>query len=738
MNNYKLFLIDGVDYAEVDVEGLDFSTTFSVADIADISKRNDNLSKNIKLKKTKNNIRIFGNLDNLNRFTDSSINLNLGFNYKPSKKLDCLVYENDTLILKGQLQVLSGQGLTYEAVITGSIVNFFSLLGDKKLSDLDFTEYSHIYNADNIVNSFRTSIYKSGSTVPFKLGSGYVYPFIIYKPNDKSVNNVNNLIYYDNFRPAIYVKEYFNKIFSQPTLSGFTYELKGDTAFQDEFKSLIIPDSSENFINDYEIDPYVLELTKVTSSSGITGVGYTDIKTIRRLIKFDTVSNPANLISINTDTPIAETNCAFKMKRTILNASAQGSFNCYVFNNSGNNPVECYIEVSEFTPNPTGSTFSVIQKTHFATLSGGQSITKDVSIKVENTEWKENLTYVFNLAIYGDIVLNDAHISFSINSGSATLPATAETKVTYYPKFTDTVKPNPPLEITQKDFIKSILKMYNLYVYSNIENPKHIILEKYDDYYSDASKLLNSVDWSNKIDYSGDYSTQFNIESNKKYSFSYKEDSDYYNAELYKKRYNLNYGSFVTGEQREEKVELIFSPTPISKVNDTDRIAPFIYKQDTSGTSKVKSNIRILYYNGVKIGQPYNMIDYKDVDLATDIAIYSNCSHLKYVSGDTNYSYISDLNFGLCKEYFSGVDATIYDTPNLYSNYQNLIKEINDPNFLTVEFDMLLNEVDIASLDFKRPVYLSTPNGDGYFKLLEVNYFNSNELSNVKLQKIIV
>jgi hypothetical protein len=60
----QIFLIDkDGSYAQLELESLDFSTTFSINDIKDISKRKDTISKNIKILWTKNNNRVLGNVN---------------------------------------------------------------------------------------------------------------------------------------------------------------------------------------------------------------------------------------------------------------------------------------------------------------------------------------------------------------------------------------------------------------------------------------------------------------------------------------------------------------------------------------------------------------------------------------------------------------------------------------------------------------------------------------------------
>ncbi len=741
MSFHKIYLLDGNDYAQLDVEGLNFSTTYSVADIADISIRKDSISKNIKLKGTKNNNRVFGNLYNINRNVDSNIAQNLFFNYQPNKQIDCLVYENDTLILKGQLQVREvnidpDNEVSYDAVITGSIVNFFSLLGEKKLENLDFSIYKHTYNYTNINNSLSTSIIYSGSTQGFELGTGYVYPFIIYKNKD----GVSNEIYFDNFRPAIYVREYLNQIFNQSQLANFSYEVKGSPEFIDEFNSLVIPDNGEQLYSKFSGSNMVL-ISK--GSPTITDVDLYISSEIKVPVQYSSVYELVNLLSGCTY------NTVFTWEKNVT-TSGQVNIGVEVENGSNGFAVDCYIRFAERDYKAEAdpdfynlNTFSMTSEIFIGRVENNSTLPSSVhSFNLPVKNYTKNKQFV--VYFYGKMTgsITDS-FQVTVNYANINLPA-GEGEVKYTAEFGSDIIPAVPIEVKQTDFIKSIIRMYNLYVYSTLENPKHLIFQKYDDFYAGAVSLSDSIDWSNKIDYSGSLKLQMNLENNKKYSFNYKPDSDYFNDAIYKSKYNLIYGSYdnnsIDGIANQEKVDVIFSPTPIVQFTDIDRIYPVIYKlENDNTTSRVKSNIRILYFNGVKnCSTAYSIINEADTILNSGITTYGNCSHIKYSSGSTNYTYEKDLNFGLAKEYFLPVSTEIYNIPNLFSNYQNLVTELNDPNFLTLECDVLLNETDISNLDFRKPIYLQTTAGDSYFKLLEVTYHNSMELSQVRLQKIIV
>ncbi|SFW91382.1 hypothetical protein, partial [Chitinophaga sancti] len=146
------------NYGKLDVEDIQLSTVFAVSDISDISNRKNPATKTITLKGTQTNNQILGHLFHNNRYADESINNKLFFNYAPLRTVDCLVYEDNYLILQGNLYVqdftIDEKGnITYTVSIAGKFKGFVSSLGDSLISDLDFSDLKHHYTTDNIGGS---------------------------------------------------------------------------------------------------------------------------------------------------------------------------------------------------------------------------------------------------------------------------------------------------------------------------------------------------------------------------------------------------------------------------------------------------------------------------------------------------------------------------------------------------------------------------------------------------------
>jgi hypothetical protein len=156
----------------------------------------------------------------------------------------------------------------------------------------------------------------------------------------------------------------------------------------------------------------------------------------------------------------------------------------------------------------------------------------------------------------------------------------------------DIVKINEsiPQNIRQIDFLVSIVKLFNLYVYEDKFDEKLIYITPYVDYYS--KNFSNAVDWTHKLNRNKVVKVKPMSELNAKiYKFKFKSDSDYYN-ELYKKRYNEGYGdrtydSEFEFTQQTKEFEIIFSGTPMVGYGAEDKIYSTIFKQ----SNNVEENI---------------------------------------------------------------------------------------------------------------------------------------------------
>jgi hypothetical protein len=198
-----------------------------------------------------------------------------------------------------------------------------------------------------------------------------------------------------------------------------------------------------------------------------------------------------------------------------------------------------------------------------------------------------------------------------VSSGGTYPLITFNSNSQFFNSLSQTISPNEtipynsvlPKNIKKKDFINSIIKMFNLYVEPSKDYPNTLKIEPRDDYYQGGT----IKDWTRKLNTNTAVEEQILGETqNKKTIFKYKDDKDFYNTDYTTTTGGITYGEynyyidndFTTGEK---KIELIFSPTPIVAVrvpnstNYSKIIIPKIVKnQQDQSQPFTDSNIRIL------------------------------------------------------------------------------------------------------------------------------------------------
>lgn len=727
-SNFKIFLIeDNGSYAELDCDDLDFTTTFSITDVTDISTRKDTISKNITLKATKNNNNVFGSLYSLSRFADTSLPEVLYYNYSPNKSVKCQIYENNTMLFKGDFKIIEVnkdvQGnFTYEALVIGSLVNLFSAIGDDLLTDLDGFDDSHNYDYSTVSQSWFVNSLS---------GYDFVYPSIDYGAD--SGNTLSQKFNFKNFRAGIYLSKYLNAIFNT-----YGYTLSG------------------NFINSAILQRAYIPYTEQTYQKNVfEPIGIVSASTSSYSFSNDAPTARGKYISVRLDAG----NSGTTLNKITVTANGN-SIEAYVFNRSVTTGGIFNINFTSTLTSGLRGSFSV---NIFAYENGSVNVLKPISSKqyllnsTSNTV-ADNITFNIPYKSYSPnegfaiffgfskVVSTEATSFVNVNVSSALLQlgnnlqeSVVELRLNDVVRLKDIL----PQNIKVKDFLKSILQFFNLYLIQNPDNDRDWIVEPFDLFYKLSNQpSLNALNWSDKLDNGSNIKLSYNNQLPKYYNFKFKEDSDFYN-ELYKTKYKDTYGNYTFnnkfGSADDKNIEVTFSPTVIVKENLDDKIMPSIFKGELTNKESFKSNIRILFNNGIDTCNFYDIVNVTgntEYIINPDVPYYNASSHL-LISGATT---LFNLQFGLPKEVFFNIPSgdTIFNLPTLFTTfYENQLLELNDDNVANYEADVLLNEVDISNLDLRRPVYLQNEFGSSYFKILSVNYSGSKETSDVKLQKIV-
>lgn len=308
--------------------------------------------------------------------------------------------------------------------------------------------------------------------------------------------------------------------------------------------------------------------------------------------------------------------------------------------------------------------------------------------------------------------------------------------------------------IKQKDFISSIVKMFNLYIEEDKINKKKLLIESRDDYYSKGRK----EDWTDKIDSNKDkiYTLLSNSQTLTT-TFNYKEDKDYWNN-TYKTEQSKLYGEFkFTSDNQfikgDKKIETIFSPTILANVPNTlDNPLSNINKEaNNTGivSGEVSSNPRILFKNMIAVGTTNDFFDV-DVENGTQVDSTPDDFGNQVIQGAFifgiptqkilrlhTYPYIGhlddprnpnfDLNFGQTEFILyklTNGNVTNNNLVNLY--YNSLLRDLNHKNSRLIKCSMFLNSYDINNLRFNHKIYLNIDGTYQIYKLNKISNYNPN------------
>lgn len=655
------------------VEDITTEFTYAIDDIADFGSKNTSFSKTINLTGTANNNQIFGfvfDLSNAN-FTDDNAP-NVGYNFNASRTANCKIFIDKIQIFKGVLRLLEivqeGKTIEYQCSVFGELGGFMSVLGNHKLEELDFSAYNEVWDVTNITASWNTIA-----------GADVYYPLI--DCGNVSTNKID--FDFKAFKPALYVKEYLEKIL---TASGYTWEfpLLSSALFQrlivPSNKKLLTKESTQIFDADFTIGLYnnityiPLTITSAGSFTGTNPITYTGVAPITINIECRPIGQ------INNTFPAPPQNVNFYLKKNGAVISTQ----------------------SRFVPSTN----------YYVNLNLDASNVSLVTGDILSVEMSSNISQYQSYG--GQFILNSTTaVEVPINYGEV-IPMNSVI----------------PKGIYQRDFFLSICKMFNLYVYDDKVETKKIIIKPYVDFYDGTS-----IDWSNKVDRSKPMSIKPMSEINARYyQFKYKQDNDFFN-ENYRKKYNEGYGDNIYDTtfdfvKEKETTEIIFSGSPLVQASGTDKKYTAVYKKSNNNTTEdsMDSVVRILQ------AQKLSCSSFAIKNGATTLTTQTNYGYAGHLYWDNTTGYpTNDINFGAPKEvYFT---TTSYPTTNLFNAYySDYMSEITDKDSKMLTCNLLLNTLDILNLQFEKLIWI-----DGVlFRLNNIDGYNPMEYTTTKAKLLKV
>jgi len=666
--------------------------TYSIDDIQDFAARNTSFSKTIILPGNATNNKLFGHIFEFSskNFYNNSAD-NVGYNFNAAKAADCIIYVDRIQVFKGIIRLLEitiDRGtIEYECVVFGELGGFVTAMNNDKLEDLDFSGYDHQWTRDNIVASWEQA---SGNTAS---GMGYYYPLIDY--GQVSTNNKSNWSY-KAFRPALFVREYVDKII---TGAGYTWE--GDFLNSNLFKRLVIPNNQKSFsrLRNYNFQ-------RRNSS-------YT----------FTEADGTSKLFPL----PISE---------LTQNYTPNGAFTEFTYTGTSfTGQYETDIRLSWQKNSSIPFHFDVLVNGTIVGTHSWESSSSATPITIE-LKVSGNITLNTNDILsfrFRQDIATDFEIIVQVGQGLIKIKTPGLVPVDFVLGDMIEINQSIPKGIYQKDFIASIVKMFNLYIVEDATKEKHLKIIPYIDFYTTTANFLQvndleeellidltgllllddytatNLDWTYKVDRNKPFKLKPMSELNGRFfEFKYKQDADYYNEDYFK-HYAIGYGDHVEDTGYEfandvQKTELIFAATPLVGYTGEDKVFPTIFKlsntQNTQSEDPIDHNIRIM--------QVHKVTDVNSWHIRSDsgnegnaLTVYGYAGHLNDPDVPT-----ADINYGVPKQVYFAIPGN-YPTANLFNGFwSDYVAEITDKDSKLLTCNVYLKISDIYGLDFSKLIYI--------------------------------
>jgi len=711
MDTLLLVSTGSTNYVPLDLyDSVSIQVDIQEGDLSGFERRS-NYSKSFRIPATSLNSEIFSYFYEVN-----------GTEYNPYSALPCVVQVNGNDIFRGTLRlnaVYRNDGYDeYEVFILQELVDFSSTLGDIKLQDLDWTEYNHEVNYDNITSSWSAT---TGNTLGL-FGGDIVYPMINYGleyngstpdydycfGSSPCFSNSGNALPTTPWRPSMRIKAIMDKIFNY---AGYNYNsdffespyfklLYMDLGYSNEL-GISSPTETDN-LNYFRVYTPEEDYTSytLTGSEDGTPIAF-------RTLDPDGFDNLSNYTLAEGSTPESQRTNYFAVPKT-------GTYG-FEFRTS-------YTKVGSFNEDLRVQIRAVKSST-IEGLATGTTITS-TTIDADDTEQQLLMTFsdTLNAGEYVGIWVERITMGVGYNNFQTLVLTPYDTN---YPAPMFRLYESPILgfddfegnknmpNIKAIDFIRTIVRMFNLIFLA--DGTKSITIEPFDYYFENTNRTKK--DWTDKLDLSSSYTIKpFDFELPKTQNYTYKSGGDEVHSKYYEFQFNEIFGErIITKESNilkgEDTLETIFRPSPSISVDGSDWvIIPEYYNLNDEGL-KVPTNTEphIFFWLGNRYtytefsGGTYDTWYFSSGGTAVEWTTYPCVSHLSQLNSGQTQSDFSDLNFKPHWDFFANNNSYIpqFTSNNIYNNFHKQLydeKYSNDSRKLIGKFYLTPNDIGQLSL----------------------------------------
>lgn len=649
--------------------------TLQVHDLTNLESRDGNYSNSIKLPLTSLNKRLLGFANDVNSYSDI-----------PYTRIAAQLHVNG-IVQSGFLQLDGVDGDFANVVFFSGNSGFFEAMGDKKLNDLDLSDFDSYWN---IVGTTPNTFSTKNNT------SGVIWGIVEYG-TDEVYRTLNNALIVNpkTLRPCLYVHSIMQKILE---LTGF--EMQGDFLTDNRYLTEIVPIVTNE---PKHTETWLLD-------NGVYAERSTNLNTIL----------------------LADTFVFFKLPFNSVVSGSNYSVDHYLVPSNGLYSINTYLEVNTtFNPLCNGSCFIYKEDTNgdFIVLAEAA-----LNLGSSNTLLAENVQCNAGDQLYVWLIYDNNNTiseTFTVSTDSYFEVTIADNTIQYESLFECTG--NMP-EMTLKEFVKSLAQRYNLLFKADVVSQVITVLT-YDEVYN-----ATPLDWTDRLDVGGrkiDFHPAFFGQNNQfRWADETNNPVDYANGQLLISDEILSKAIVTIQQPFAASLDVIrFDNVSVSQI-------PLLEYDEISVSSgdapAIAAPNQVIIYNvtpnilntlGFQTSAVYKLTTVKPRLLYVDLTVMSD--ELVYDDG-TNTA--QDANAEPLTWFWndSAYNLTFVDNENgLIDNYISLAFSFGRFKKLTVL--MNLTAIDALTFAFDRTI---TINPYGRFYVNKINNYQPNQLTEVELIKV--
>ena len=594
---------------------------------------------------------------------------------------------------------------------------WFFLLQDKLIGDLDLSDLDHDWGVANIIGSFDNE-------------DGYIYPIVDY--GDKTFNG-SLIDEVEGWLPAVFQKEYVERIFRR-----IGYDIEGPFLDEPVYKKAIIPFTNERVKRSTTQEPIAvtgyMSIDRLFEPSGVAalGVGTSEVGLQPDFVE----TNDPSQFDVSRD-KWTNTNtfgtsyffraiCKGRIRYVTSGGFDQPGTNTFVtklvvYRVASGAPVA---SANLHAPHIYNGNTDVEYEGDFLNTVitvpqslPGEELEVRIVIEVQNVEIGPVVNYTVDLTELR-IEANDAFVE-DLAPGQKLFMAS-----------------NVP-RIQQRDLIKDMIIRHGLIVQTD-HQAKRVTFTPFRNV---VRSIPDAVDWSGKVNMGEVLKVDF-IEPVRNYGqvnrFSYTEDSEDYFVNEYNSTQKVPFGNghfslpneFIGYEK--DLYESVFAATRNIKSYNEYINVPYIPRFSYDG-SRREAEPRILILAG-----NVTLADVAGGDALASVRIGGAVNGTTTFTAPWSYFY-KQRDFLENDSPFHDIDLNLaYDAPQVPFNtdrgllpewYREIINTLKKPAL--VEVSVRLYEYEFETLDFTIPVMLETPEISGYFAIDEVQEYEGPDTSTI-------